>query len=79
MLLSSMIADWASVFTSAPPAYDGVTGDEWFDRATMTFFFLSLAFEVLDHIICATSEEHSAGSNVRALRAGGEILLEIVI
>jgi hypothetical protein len=34
---SSTIADWASVFTGAPPAYDGVTGDEWFDRATMTF------------------------------------------
>jgi Type I phosphodiesterase / nucleotide pyrophosphatase len=37
VLPSSTIADWASVFTGAPPAYDGVTGDEWFDRGTMTF------------------------------------------
>ena len=38
MLPSSTIADWSSVFTGAPPAYNGVTGDEWFDRTTMTFY-----------------------------------------
>jgi hypothetical protein len=38
ILPSSTIADWSSVFTGAPPAYNGVTGDEWFDRTTMTFY-----------------------------------------
>ncbi len=38
VLPSSTIADWASIFTGSVPAYDGVTGDEWFQRETMQFF-----------------------------------------
>ena len=38
VLPSSTIADWASIFTGAVPAYDGVPGDEWFDRMTMQFY-----------------------------------------
>jgi hypothetical protein len=38
VLPSSTIADWASIFTGAAPAYDGVPGDEWFDRITMQFY-----------------------------------------
>jgi hypothetical protein len=38
VLPSSTIADWASTFTGDTPAWDGVTGDEWFDRETATFY-----------------------------------------
>ena len=38
VLPSSTIADWASIFTGSVPAWDGVPGDEWFDRDTATFF-----------------------------------------
>jgi hypothetical protein len=38
MLPSSTIADWASIFTGSVPAWDGIPGDEWFDRETATFF-----------------------------------------
>src|SRR5579885_1732458 len=37
MLPSSTIADWASIFTGATPAEDGVPGDEWFERESGTF------------------------------------------
>src|SRR5438876_10691768 len=38
MLPSSTVADWSSIFTGQPPARDGVTGDEWFDCETQTFY-----------------------------------------
>jgi hypothetical protein len=38
MLPSSTVADWSAIFTGAPPAFNGVTGDEWFDRDKMRFF-----------------------------------------
>jgi Type I phosphodiesterase / nucleotide pyrophosphatase len=38
MLPSSTVADWVSIFTGEPPAYDGVTGDEWFVRETRSFY-----------------------------------------
>ena len=38
VLPSSTIADWAAIFTGSVPAYDGVPGDEWFNRATMKFY-----------------------------------------
>jgi Type I phosphodiesterase / nucleotide pyrophosphatase len=38
LLPSSTIANWSSIFTDQPPAWDGVTGDEWFERRTMGFF-----------------------------------------
>src|SRR5262249_6141254 len=38
VLPSSTIADWSSIFTGKTPAQDGVTGDEWFDRETSTFY-----------------------------------------
>jgi predicted AlkP superfamily pyrophosphatase or phosphodiesterase len=38
VLPSSTIADWASIFTGSVPAWDGIPGDEWFDRETSTFF-----------------------------------------
>jgi hypothetical protein len=38
MLPSSTIADWSSIFTGQAPAWDGVTGDEWFARETMEFY-----------------------------------------
>jgi hypothetical protein len=37
VLPSSTIADWSAVFTGQAPAWDGVTGDEWFVRETMEF------------------------------------------
>jgi predicted AlkP superfamily pyrophosphatase or phosphodiesterase len=37
MLPSSTVADWSAIFTGVPPAYDGVTGDEWFERRQMRF------------------------------------------
>ena len=38
VLPSSTIADWASIFTGSTPAYDGIPGDEWFERETMQFY-----------------------------------------
>ena len=38
MLPSSTVADWSAIFTGAPPAFNGVTGDEWFERDHMRFF-----------------------------------------
>ncbi|HVC44343.1 MAG TPA: alkaline phosphatase family protein, partial [Candidatus Binataceae bacterium] len=38
MLPSSTIADWTAVMTGDPPAWDGVTGDEWFERDKREFF-----------------------------------------
>ena len=38
VLPSSTIADWAAIFTGSTPAYDGIPGDEWFERATMQFY-----------------------------------------
>src|SRR5574337_1289603 len=37
ILPSDTIADWAAIFTGSPPAWNGVAGDEWFDRETATF------------------------------------------
>ena len=37
MLPSSTIADWSAIFTGDPPAWDGVAGDEWFERGTEAF------------------------------------------
>lgn len=37
ILPSSTIAAWAAIFTGTPPAVNGVTGDEWFERETATF------------------------------------------
>jgi len=38
MLPSSTIADWSAIFTGDPPAYNGVTGDEWFERESQKFY-----------------------------------------
>jgi Type I phosphodiesterase / nucleotide pyrophosphatase len=38
VLPSSTIADWSAIFTGDAPAWDGVTGDEWFVRETATFY-----------------------------------------
>jgi len=38
VLPSSTIADWTSIFTGKAPAYNGITGDEWFERETMQFY-----------------------------------------
>ena len=38
ILPSSTIADWAAIFTGRPPAWNGITGDEWFVRETATFY-----------------------------------------
>ncbi len=38
VLPSSTIADWASIFTGSVPAWDGIPGDEWFERTTATFY-----------------------------------------
>jgi len=38
MLPSSTVADWSAIFTGVPPAFNGVTGDEWFEREKMQFF-----------------------------------------
>jgi hypothetical protein len=37
ILPSSTIPAWAAIFTGTPPAANGVTGDEWFERETATF------------------------------------------
>jgi hypothetical protein len=38
VLPSSTIADWAAIFTGSTPAYDGIPGDEWFERESMQFY-----------------------------------------
>ena len=38
MLPSSTVADWSAILTGAPPARNGVTGDEWFVREDMRFY-----------------------------------------
>jgi Type I phosphodiesterase / nucleotide pyrophosphatase len=38
VLPSSTIANWSAIFTDQAPAWDGVTGDEWFERRTMEFY-----------------------------------------
>ncbi len=38
VLPSSTIADWSAIFTGQAPAWNGVTGDEWFVRETMEFY-----------------------------------------
>jgi Type I phosphodiesterase / nucleotide pyrophosphatase len=38
MLPSSTVADWSAIFTGEPPAFNGVTGDEWFVRERMQFY-----------------------------------------
>ncbi len=38
VLPSSTIANWSAIFTGQAPAWDGVTGDEWFERRTMEFY-----------------------------------------
>ena len=38
ILPSTTIAAWSSIFTGAPPAYDGVPGNEWFVREEMKFY-----------------------------------------
>jgi hypothetical protein len=38
MMPSSTVADWSAVFTGLPPAWNGLPGDEWFDRSTLRFF-----------------------------------------
>ena len=37
ILPSSTIAAWSALFTGKPPAVNGVTGDEWFERETASF------------------------------------------
>jgi hypothetical protein len=38
ILPSSTIADWTAIFTGSVPGYDGIPGDEWFERDKMQFF-----------------------------------------
>jgi len=38
ILPSTTVAAWSSVFTGQPPAYTGVTGNEWFVREQMQFY-----------------------------------------
>jgi len=38
VLPSSTIANWSAIFTGQAPAWDGVTGDEWFERRSMGFY-----------------------------------------
>ena len=38
ILPSTTIAAWSSIFTGAPPAFDGVPGNEWFVRQEMHFY-----------------------------------------
>ncbi|HLW70156.1 MAG TPA: alkaline phosphatase family protein [Candidatus Binataceae bacterium] len=38
ILPSSTVAAWSAIFTGAPPADDGIAGDEWFDRLTRKFY-----------------------------------------
>jgi hypothetical protein len=38
ILPSTTIAAWSSIFTGQPPAYTGITGNEWFVRDQMQFY-----------------------------------------
>src|SRR5215469_11205136 len=38
ILPSTTVAAWSSIFTGAPPAYHGVSGNEWFVREEMRFY-----------------------------------------
>jgi hypothetical protein len=38
ILPSTTVAAWSSIFTGAPPAQTGVTGNEWFVREEMKFY-----------------------------------------
>lgn len=38
VLPSTTLAAWTSIFTGEPPARTGVPGNEWFDRATATYY-----------------------------------------
>lgn len=38
VLPSSTVADWSATFTGKPPAFNGVPGDEWFDRRQKRFY-----------------------------------------
>ena len=38
VLPSTTVDAWAASFTGTPPAVNGVTGNEWFERETSTFF-----------------------------------------
>jgi type I phosphodiesterase/nucleotide pyrophosphatase len=38
VLPSTTIDAWTAIFTGAPPAFNGITGNEWFQRETMTFY-----------------------------------------
>jgi hypothetical protein len=38
ILPSTTVAAWTSLFTGEPPARTGVAGNEWFERATRTFY-----------------------------------------
>jgi hypothetical protein len=38
ILPSTTMAAWSSIFTGQPPAYTGVSGNEWFVREKMQFF-----------------------------------------
>lgn len=38
VLPSTTIDAWTATFTGAPPAFNGITGNEWFQRETMTFY-----------------------------------------
>ncbi len=38
ILPSTTIAAWSAIFTGAPPAWNGVPGNEWFVREDMKFF-----------------------------------------
>src|ERR1700674_1800228 len=38
ILPSTTIAAWSAIFTGAPPAWNGVPGNEWFVREQMKFF-----------------------------------------
>jgi len=38
VLPSTTIDAWTAIFTGAPPAFNGITGNEWFERETATFY-----------------------------------------
>jgi hypothetical protein len=38
VLPSTTIDAWTATFTGTPPAFNGITGNEWFQRETMTFY-----------------------------------------